>query len=551
MPQPRRREARFSIATKVTLVVVLLAGLLLVGVGYAGVLASEQRSVESMKRDAEMLAGVIKKAAETAVRDHGTLGAIADVASRERPVIVIFYGPNGRVVAPVPVEEKPVVDARARRVIERRQPEGEFLQKQRRPTAYAYRTPLFAPKSHKVAGVLELRLSLDRAQPKESALSWLFIVIGVLLTLFTLVTGFYVSRAIGRPVAALMHGMDDVISGDLTATVPLERDDEIGRIAYRFNEMTAQLRAAQLEIKKSADTRLSLEQRLRQSEKLATIGQLSAEIAHEVGTPLNVIGGRARVLERKADKPEAVQRNARIIADQAARITRIIQQMLDLARARAPERGEVALARIVDDTMAFLEYQLESSSVRIRRDVPGDLPAVWGDADLLQQVVLNLMLNAIQAMPAGGELLIRAQAVHRRKGGLDLAPPEPYVALAFSDDGPGIEDDARARIFEPFYSTKGRGEGTGLGLTVVHGIVKEHDGWIEVDSGDDAEDGEAQPGTTFCVYLPVADARRDQAPLPEPSQEQLPDDEPDGDDAAQSEKQSSEEQSSENLERAS
>ena len=119
-----------------------------------------------------------------------------------------------------------------------------------------------------------------------------------------------------------------------------------------------------------------------------------------------------------------------------------------------------------------------------------------GDEDGLQQVFINLILNAVQSMSEGGELEISSEVTHRRKGGLDLAPPEQFVSVAISDTGVGIPTELREQIFEPFYSTKDRGEGTGLGLTVVYGIVKEHDGWIEVEHGE-------QNGTTFRVHLPT------------------------------------------------
>jgi len=303
-----------------------------------------------------------------------------------------------------------------------------------------------------------------------------------------------------------MVGMDEVIGGDLTTAMPLDRNDEIGRIAYRFNEMTAQLRAAQIAITTSGQAQLQLEQRLRQSEKLATIGQLSAEIAHEVGTPLNVIGGRARVLEKKADQPDGVRKNAKIIADQATRITKIIQQMLDLTRARAPQRGEVDLGKGIDDALAFLEYQFKREKIEVRRQFSAELPKVYGDADGLQQVILNLLFNAIQAMPGGGTLSVDASVVHRRKGGLDLAPPQEYVEISVKDSGEGIDEAQREVIFEPFYSTKAKGQGTGLGLTVVHGIIKEHDGWIDVEAGEDS-------GTVFRVYLPTeSDSEPDSEP---------------------------------------
>jgi signal transduction histidine kinase len=326
--------------------------------------------------------------------------------------------------------------------------------------------------------------------------------------------GLFARRALQKPITQVMVGMDHVIKGDLTHILPLDRIDEIGRIAYRFNEMTAQLRDAQLEIHRSAEAKLGLEQRLRQSEKLATIGQLSAEIAHEVGTPLNVIGGRARSLKRKAVDPDEVIKNAQIIADQADRITKIIQQMLDLSRSRSPERTQVDLARTVGDALSLLEYQIERHGVLVEGTVDPDLPPVLGDTDALQQVFINLIHNAIQAMTEGGTLTVAGRSLRRRKEGLDLAPPQLYVAVSIGDTGAGIPEEQRRQIFDPFYSTKRRGEGTGLGLTVVQGIAKAHDGWIEVQAAEPS-------GSVFTVFLPAAD-QPDRVPAGEPAADEQP-----------------------------
>ena len=496
-----------GISKKVTLVVSLLAGLLLAGVGFTGLQYRDREMTTRMRQDGRVLGPLVKVTAEAVLDNPGKLGAIEDLVSRGMPARVTIFGWDGRVVAPVPTEEKPSISRRALDIMERNVTSEEFT-----PQAYIYRAALHFGETRRVAGALELRLYLDSYQDQH----WLpigMLVAGALLVLFAGVVGFYSREAIQRPIGQLMEGMDHIIKGDLTQVLPLDRTDEIGRIAYRFNEMTARLRDAQGEIRRSADTKLGLEQRLRQSEKLATIGQLSAEIAHEVGTPLNVIGGRARSLRRKADQPQEVTKNATIIADQAARITKIIQQMLDLSRARVPQRTAVDLGRVLEDTLSLLEDQIQRSSIEVVRQLPEDLPPVQADADGMQQVFINLIHNAAAAMEAGGTLTITAQVERRRKGGLDLAPPETYVAVAISDTGEGIPEEQRGQIFEPFYSTKQRGEGTGLGLTVVLGLVKEHDGWIDVEP--------VQPhGTTFCIYLPTGDEAEEPDPTPAEPQDE-------------------------------
>jgi signal transduction histidine kinase len=275
-----------------------------------------------------------------------------------------------------------------------------------------------------------------------------------------------------------------------------ERDDEIGALATRFNEMTYSLRESRAETQRQNEDKLALEQRLGQTEKLATLGQLAAEIAHEVGTPLNVIAGRARSIQRKSRDPEAIEKNAGIIAEQTARITRIIQRLLDFTRRKVgtASPADVNLNDIAASTIELLAGQFASARVRVRLERTGQAARVAGDSDRLQQVLINLLLNAVQAMPDGGALMVETSTVRRSRPGLEGAEQD-FVTIAVADTGIGIPAEIRDKIFDPFYTTReGRG-GTGLGLAVVSGIVKEHDGWIDVEDGRPA-------GTVFRVYLP-------------------------------------------------
>jgi signal transduction histidine kinase len=316
----------------------------------------------------------------------------------------------------------------------------------------------------------------------------IFVAIGVNLALRTIVT---------LPLRRLLEGIDAVGKGDLSRVILAEREDEIGTLAGRFNAMTASLREAREETERGTEARLALETRLRQSEKLATIGQMAAEIAHEVGTPLNVIGGRARAISKKAGEPAEVTKNAGIISGEVERITKIIKQVLDFSRKRGPTITRVQLGAVVAEALQFLREILSRQGIRTEvRTKPG-APEVPGDPDQIQQVCLNLLMNAIHAMPQGGKLTIVAERVTRRKGGLDLAAPADYAMLEIADTGPGIPPEDREKIFEPFFTTRDEGQGTGLGLTVSHGIVKDHDGWIEVDSPP-------RGGAVFRVFLPFA-----------------------------------------------
>lgn len=358
-----------------------------------------------------------------------------------------------------------------------------------------------APTGYRVAGSLEvarstaflddaLRADLLRTLP---VLTLVVVIVGVAMTWLT-------GTMMSRPIDKLLAGIDDVAQGDLSRVLLSERDDEIGALATRFNEMTTYLRESRAETQRQGEARLDLEQRLRQTEKMATIGLFAAEIAHELGTPLNVIAARARTLAKKAHSREVVEKNADIISQQATRITRIIQQTLDHARYKVGLPGVVPVRPndLAQSTLALYDGKLAAASIQQTLACAEDLPAVMGDPDRLQQVLINLINNAIEAMPQGGALRIATHVVTRRRPGLERAPEQAYAVLEVADSGAGIPPEQREKIFEPFYTLRRSEGGTGLGLAVCFSIVKDHDGWIAID---DAPGG----GSVFSVYLPAAE----------------------------------------------
>ncbi|MCX5746521.1 MAG: ATP-binding protein [Proteobacteria bacterium] len=348
-----------------------------------------------------------------------------------------------------------------------------------------------------VVGMLEVSRSSDVLEASDDLVRAI-VLVSLIVVVTTVMVGALASRFVSRPITKLLRGIDDVAKGDLSHVILSERDDEIGAIATRFNEMTFSLRESRAETRRQNEAKHDLEQRVGQSEKLATIGQLAAEIAHEVGTPLNVIAGRARSIQRKKDDVAAVEKGAGIIADETARITRIIQRLLDFARRKVGggERTEVQLNELTLTTMELLSGQFSSARVKTRLDRAEALPKIPGDADRLQQVLINLLLNAVQAMPDGGALTLETKVAERTRPGLEGGAEQPFVTFAVADSGIGIPPAIKDKIFDPFYTTKEGSGGTGLGLAVCSGIVKEHDGWIDIE---DAPGG----GTVFRVFLPV------------------------------------------------
>ena len=227
----------------------------------------------------------------------------------------------------------------------------------------------------------------------------------------------------------------------------------------------------------------TLEDQLRKTERLAELGTLASGMAHEIGTPMNVILGRAELLMRKA-KDESTRRGLETIVTQVERITKIMNQLLSFARKRPSEQCDVDLGVAIGSVLDMLVEKFKNHNIHVVKDYVPDLPLVLADPGHISQVVLNLMLNACQAMPGGGTLT------------LSLCPKGDMIELSVQDTGTGIPEDQISKIFDPFFTTKAVGEGTGLGLTVVHGIILEHNGAIRVNSVPNQ-------GTTFTISLPV------------------------------------------------
>ena len=232
------------------------------------------------------------------------------------------------------------------------------------------------------------------------------------------------------------------------------------------------------------EERREAERRARTAEELASVGTLTAGIAHDVGTPMGVILGYAEMLERSLEQPRNKERAA-IIAEQVRRVRELLQTLLNLARPCQARRVPVDLERTLERSLAFFQEKLRRYGIAVERRYEA-VPAVRGDPDRLQQVFLNLFVNAADAMPEGGTLDI----------GLEAAA-EDRVAVRVRDTGVGIAPEALGRVFEAFYTTKERGMGTGLGLLVARGIVLDHGGAIHVAS-------EPGKGTEFVVQLPIA-----------------------------------------------
>jgi signal transduction histidine kinase len=325
----------------------------------------------------------------------------------------------------------------------------------------------------------------------------------------------FLSRAVVRPIERLSRAAAGVAAGDLSQRVPVERGNEIGALGETFNVMTDRLRDSRSRIEdqivrlENTNAELARAQAdLIRSEKLASVGRLAAGIAHEVGNPLSSILGLTDILLRGGKSnfslsPEALE-HAQQIQKETGRIHGILRRLLDFSRPSKAEIGTVDLNETVRETVALAAPMADLSQVETHLELDPSVPSIETDASLLQQVLLNLVLNAGQAMSDGGRLCIATRHgryeseggapprraddppdrhfTRRRLGDSHLSPGTPVVEIEVSDSGPGISEEVLPHIFDPFFTTKEPGRGTGLGLAVVHSIVEMLGGSIRVKS---------------------------------------------------------------------
>ncbi len=319
--------------------------------------------------------------------------------------------------------------------------------------------------------------------------------VATLGVLWAVLAGAFGAVVVGRPMRSLAEKARRVSRGDYLGPLTISQHDEIGELAAEMNKMCDELLASHNRLKREIAEKETVQAALRHADRLTTVGLLAAGIAHELGTPLNVASMRARMIATGEVEGEAVRANAEIIHQQAAQMTRIIRQLLDFARRSTPSLTRVQLPQLVAQSASMLSPLVEKSRCTVTIAAPTSVE-VDGDANQLQQVITNLVVNAVQAMPQGGPVRLTVSR------GLATPPPDvggpaaEYARLDVSDEGGGITADVLPHIFEPFFTTKAVGDGNGLGLSVAWGILSDHGGWISAESKPGA-------GTTFSLFLPL------------------------------------------------
>jgi len=327
-----------------------------------------------------------------------------------------------------------------------------------------------------------------------------FILAGLMLLVSWLLLRVLSVRFVGGPLNQLLEKTRRIGAGDLSGDLDLRGNDELSHLASAMNRMCMQLAKSQETIRTETEARIAALEQLRHTERLATLGRLSSGMAHELGTPLNVISGRAQLIVSDDLEKEEIAECSRIIREQAIRMTKLIQELLDFARRRAPQKSSVDLQLLVGQVLEMLDSNAGKQDVSFKLVKKGDLPMISIDPSQMQQVLMNLFMNGIQAMPKGGHLEVGLHLERARPSSQQRAEEKEYIAIDVKDEGEGIPQENMNHLFEPFFTTKETGRGTGLGLSIAYGIVEEHGGWIDVES---------QPGQGSCfkVFLPVEEAQ--------------------------------------------
>lgn len=375
--------------------------------------------------------------------------------------------------------------------------------------------PLFD--DHQFEGVVSMtttRVQFSDLAQRLIVLTVALLVVAILSVTATLYVIF--GQVIYRPLADLLAAMSQVKAGNLDVVAPIHAHDEFGQLATVFNHMLSRLRAMTAE---RAAYQKQLEERVREAtaelaernsqlaeanaemfeiqreltkfERLAAAGQLAAQFAHEVGTPLNLISGHVQLLTARTEDAKTRER-LELIASQIARIERIVRHMLDATRRPRPQLAPTDLNALLRKIFDVTAPTLAVRGVELDTSLDESIPPVLGDGEQLQQVFLNLVNNSLDAMPHGGRLSITTSAHNG------------CVQVVCGDTGVGISPEIKERIFDPLFTTKAHGRGSGLGLTVVNKIIQEHGGRIEVHS-------EPEQGAEFLISLPAVENSRQEA----------------------------------------
>ncbi len=467
----KARSARYQL---------VISAIILIGGGFAGMMAIrwwDRFLVGEALEERQVLVRSIAIGAEAILSRHGPedASALADILERIRQesefdaVRLVILSPDGQVISGTGTSDP------EDRIHSRLEPGVRIIDEEEGPVAgILVIEPLAGDGSKDGFLVVEFGMSTV----KRGTVRALMIIV-MLVTGGVLITTFFVGYLIRRwvnPIERLSRTMSEVQDGNLDVELDESRTDEIGDLGRHFNEMLKSIRAAR-------GQSLNLARKQANVEKFAALGRLSAGVAHEINNPVGGIITCIETMRKLEQGSERFEEYLDLVHSGLERIGKIVMQLLRFARQPEGERAELNLNAILKEVMVLSLFHNRDEEVEVVLRF-GEIPIIRAAPDLLNQIFLNLVLNALQEMPNGGTLTVSTWAEGN------------HVAASFADTGPGIADENLERIFEPFFTTKDVGVGTGLGLSVALGIIEAHGGTISVTNRE-------QGGACFTVTLPI------------------------------------------------
>ncbi|SCZ56236.1 ATP-binding protein [Thiohalomonas denitrificans] len=446
----------------------------------------EERTESRMQEDIELVARAIRLPLSHALErgyERTVQRALDSAFSIDRVFGVYVYDRDGHPLARSGTRDAPIGTDRAARIASRGETQGEFRQAGSEEV-FSYFVPL-PDSGGRIAGLLQVtRHGSDFDSYIQSVRTHTLTVVALSGFSLVLIIFFGHRWTVGRHLSAIEDGLGRIRNGDLNHRLPLRGPRELRMLAAAVNRMASAILLSRKELSEQQQREAELEERLHQSEKMAAVGQLAAGVAHELGSPLSTIDGKAQRLLRKDDLSQPVAAAMHTIRGEAGRMERIIRQLLDFGRSNPLHRRRMPADKPLQTALRQAASEAAERGIRIVFDKPPEVPEIAVDSIRLQQALGNLINNA--------------QQVARTTVRVGLERYTDAVHYVVDDDGPGIPPELHAQIFEPFFTTKRVGEGTGLGLAVAHAAARDHGGRINVEES-------ASGGARLRLILPLTD----------------------------------------------
>lgn len=479
---PFNKIAFYNIRAALLVFVLLPFLFTILATGWYGLYRLEADAKSTMEEEIELLARAIRLPLSHALQ-HGHSGtlqrSVTSIFDTDKVYAVYVYDRDGKRISTSGTSKARVPDREAVDLANRGNEQGEF-DEVGGEAVYSYFLPL-TDSGERSIGLLQVtRRGSDFTRRIDEFRINAIGMLGLSTLLVTALIWVGYQRAVGRHILRMREDMELIAAGELHHRVAVDGPSEIRFLAQGFNQMLDSIVASEQELRERREREYELQTRLQQSEKLAAIGRFAAGVAHELGAPLSVADGKAQQELRRADEQSATVLHQ--IRQQLQRMERIIRQLMDFARPVKPATSEVRVMDLVHSSLAQVEMERQQQDTRITVDGPENPPHLRGDRLRLEQALINLLRNAIQAAP-GGQVRLGWQAVI-----------PGWLTFTVEDDGPGIDETDQRRLLEPFYTT--RIGGIGLGLAVVNAVVSEHGGRIEVGRSE-------LGGARFALHLPL------------------------------------------------